>query len=59
MEIEAKYTGYIFSLMGKDVVECFEGVESFKYLGRVLHRSDKDWSEVEHLEGEKTLGGVR
>ena len=49
VEIEAKYTGYIFSLMGKDVVECFEGVESFKYLGRVLHRSDKDWSEVEHL----------
>ena len=27
-------------------MECFEGADSFNYLGRVLHRSYKDWTEV-------------
>ena len=46
VEISAKCVGENFSLMGDDGAECFEGVESFKYLGSVLHRMDKDWSEV-------------
>ena len=46
VEIEANCTGVTFSLTGNDRAECFEGVESFKYLGRVLHRSDEDWLEV-------------
>ena len=26
--------------------ECFEGVDSFNYLGWVLHLTDDDWAEV-------------
>ena len=32
--------------MGDDGEECFEGVDYFKYLGRVLHRSEEDWTLV-------------
>ena len=46
LDIAAKSTGETFSLTGKDGAECFEGVESFKYLGRVLNRLDEDWPAV-------------
>ena len=35
-----------FSLTGDDGAECFEGVDSFKYLGRVLHQEDDYWPAV-------------
>ena len=35
METAAKCTGTNFSITGDDGAECFEVVESFKYLGRV------------------------
>ena len=46
VEIAEKYTGATFSLTGEDGAECFEGVDSFKYLGRVLNRLDEDWPAV-------------
>ena len=46
VEIAAKCTGATFVLMGKDGVEYFDRVDSFKYLGRVLHRLDENWPEV-------------
>ena len=46
MEIAEKCTGAAFSLTGDDGTECFEGVDAFKYLGRVLHRTDDDWPAV-------------
>ena len=33
----------MFSLTGEDDAECIEGVENFKYLGKILDRSDDDW----------------
>ena len=27
-------------------MECFEGVDSFKYLGRILHHTYEDWPAV-------------
>ena len=51
VEIAAKCTGETFSLMGDDGVECFEGVDSFNYLGRVLHLSYKDWLAVFQIIG--------
>ena len=38
--------GATFCLKGEDGAECFEGAESFKYSGRFLHPSDKDWPAV-------------
>ena len=35
-----------FILTGEDEAECIEGVETFKYLGRILDRSDNDWPAV-------------
>ena len=35
-----------FSLTGEDEVECIEGVDTFKYQGRMLDRSDDDWPEL-------------
>ena len=35
-----------FSLTGEDDAECIYGVETFKYLGRILDRSDKNWLVV-------------
>ena len=32
--------------MGDDRTECFEGLDPFKYLGRVLHQTDNDCPEV-------------
>ena len=46
VEISANCMGATFSLTGVDRVECFEGVESFKYLGRILHQAHDDWPEV-------------
>ena len=36
VEISAKCMGAAFGLTGDDGVECFEGVDSFKYLVRVI-----------------------
>ena len=46
VEIAEKCTGETFSLTGDYRADCFEGVDSFKYLGRVLHRTDNDWTAV-------------
>ena len=46
MEIAEKCIGETFSLTGEDGSECFEGVDSFKYLGQVLHWSDDYWMSV-------------
>ena len=46
MEIAVKCTGATFSLTGEDRAECFEGVDSFKYWGRILHQADEDWLTV-------------
>ena len=43
MEIATKCVGETFSLIGDDGAECFEGLDFFKYLGRVLHRTEEDW----------------
>ena len=42
VEIAAKRVGVTFVLTGDDRAEFFVGLESFKYLGRVLHRTDED-----------------
>ena len=34
------------SLTGEDDAECIEGVDTFKYLGRILDRSDDNWPVV-------------
>ena len=54
VEIASKCTGATFSLMRYDGAECFEGVDYFKYLGRVLHQSDEDWKAVH-----RNIGRVR
>ena len=46
MDIAEKCMGATFSITGEDGAECFEGVESFKYLGWILHQSDEDWLAV-------------
>ena len=46
MEILEKCTGENFSLTGDDGAECLEGVDSFKYLVRVLHQEEDNWPEV-------------
>ena len=48
MKIAANCTGSTFSLTGNDGEDFFEEVDYFKYLGRILHRSDEDWPEVCH-----------
>ena len=45
-EIVENCMGATFHITGKGGAECFEGVDYFKYLGRVLHRSDEDWLAV-------------
>ena len=44
--ISIQCKGATFSLTGEDDAECIEGVENFKYLGRMLDWSDNDWTEV-------------
>ena len=46
MDIAANFTGATFSLTGDNGAECFECVDSFKYLGRVLHQTDDDCPTV-------------
>ena len=40
--IASRCEGAAFSLTGEDDSECIEGVETFKYLGRILDRSVDD-----------------
>ena len=35
-----------FNLTGEDYADHIEGVENFKYLERILERSDDNWPEV-------------
>ena len=35
--------------MGEDEAECIEGVDNFKYLGRILDRSDDDWTAFRQI----------
>ena len=42
MEIAAKCTGAAFSLKEDEKAYWFEGLDSFKYLGRVLHQAYDD-----------------
>ena len=44
--IAEKCTGATFSITGEDGAECVEGVDSFNYPGRILHKADEDWPEV-------------
>ena len=46
VEITVNCMGATFSLTGDDGAEYLERVDSFKYLGHVLHRSDEDWTLV-------------
>ena len=46
MVILDKYLEATFSLIGEDEAECIEGVEVFKYLGRLLYRLEDDWPAV-------------
>ena len=46
VEIAANFIGETFSLTGDDGAECFEGVDTLKYLGRVLYWTDDDWPSV-------------
>ena len=46
LEIAEKCVGETLSPTGYDGAKYFEGVDSFKYLGRVLHRMDEDWPAV-------------
>ena len=42
MEIATKCTGATFSITGDYGSDCFEGVDSLKYLGRILHQADEE-----------------
>ena len=44
--IASQYMEAAFSLIGEDNPERIEGVETFKYLGKILDRSDDDWTAV-------------
>ena len=46
MAIAARCLEVTFSLTGEEEAERIEGVEVFKYLGRLLDRSDENWTEV-------------
>ena len=41
--ITNQYAEASFSLTGEDEAECIEGVGIFKYLGRLMDRSDDNW----------------
>ena len=60
MAIAAKYLESTFILTGKDEAECIKGVGRFKYLGRLLDRSDDDWPAVLHniRKTRKVWGGL-
>ena len=46
MEIARKCTVVNFSITGEDGEGCFEGVDSFKYLERILYQVEEYWLEV-------------
>ena len=46
MEILNKCTEVTFRLTGEDGVERVKGVDSFNYIGRILHRSEANWTAV-------------
>ena len=46
MAIPAKCAAVTFSPPGEEEAERIEGVGRFKYLGRLLGRSDNDWPAV-------------
>ena len=35
-----------FSLTEEYKAECIEGVDKFRYVGRIIYWSDNDWPEV-------------
>ena len=49
--IGSRCKGGAFSLTGEDDAECIEGVDIFKFLGRILDRSEDDWPAVLHNVG--------
>ena len=48
MAVAAKCSEAMFILIGEDKLERIEGVGRFKYLGRLLDRSYKNWPAVLH-----------
>ena len=46
VEVADKCSEATFSLTGEDELECIDAVELFKYLRRLLDRSEDDWPEV-------------
>ena len=44
--IASRCEGVMFRITREEDVECIEGVETFKYLGRILNQSDDDWPDV-------------
>ena len=46
MEIANKCMNATFRLMEEDGADIIEGVDSFNYLGRILHKLDDNCSEV-------------
>ena len=48
MAIVAKCSEATFSLTGEDEAECIKGVGRFKYLRRLMDRSDENWTPVLH-----------
>ena len=46
MAITVRCLEAISSLTGEEEPEHIEGVEVFKYIGRMLDRSEDDWTEV-------------
>ena len=47
VEIASRCAEASFSLTGEDEAECIEGVETFKYLGRMMDRSDDNCLEIQ------------
>ena len=46
VEIAIRCDGDTLTLKREDDVECIEGVDTFKYLGRILYWSEDNWLEV-------------
>ena len=57
--IANKCTEVTFSFTGEGRAESIKGVESLKYLGRILYRSDANWQEVLKKSGRRDkFGGI-
>ena len=46
MDISENCMGETLSLKGEDEEECFEGLDSLKYLVQLMRLSDDDWPEI-------------